>query len=120
MELTLETFLVWVFSGGGAAVLIRWVVSKIPWFGELDESERALISGVATVVVVALAYAGAAFAGYAELPTTTLQWIEMLFVYIGMAIGLPSIMSTFMRVRFAVLTRRGKETYRNRLFWIRW
>lgn len=124
MELTLETFLVWMLAGGGASIIVRRIVALFPTLMEkLSEQERALISGVVTAVLIAAAFVGSVFLGYTPMPETTVRWIEVLFSYIAMAVGLPAIMSVFMRAKFETQARRGivAASYEaNKLFGLRW
>lgn len=127
MELTLETFLTWLLAGGGATIVVRWLVARFPALMEkLSEQERALLSGGLSAAVIAGAFASSVFLGYTPAPETTVQWIEVLFSYVATAIGLPAIMSVFMRARFEASVRRSGFDWAaanvdsNKLFGIRW
>lgn len=123
--ITLSTFLTWLIAGGGT-VVARLIIARLPSLDELDESERGLITSAIAAVLVAIAFVGAAYAGYVEMPETTLAWVEALFLHVGTAIGIPILMTAIMRSRYAAALRVSGDLAAsaarppNRLFGVRW
>lgn len=120
---TLNTFVLWLISGG-STVVARLVVARIPALQkEFSESERSAITMFVSIVVIGGSFVGAAYVGYIPMPTTGLEWFEGLFVPVATALGLPALMTTTMQVKASRSgTRRiaaqGQEA--NRLFGMRW
>ena len=125
VELTLESFLTWVFAGGGASILMRWIVAQIPDFMEnLSEQERAILSGTTIAILVAGFFSLSVVLGLTPDPATTLQWFEVIFSYVASAVGLPAFMSVYMSARYSRRVRLGVAAVQNiepnKLFGIRW
>jgi len=121
--MTLEAFLGWIIGGGGATILVRYIVARIKGFQSLSEAERAAISGAASFILIVAGFYGMVKLGYAPEPESAQQWAELIFFYAAEALGLPSIMSTTMRIKYAV-QGRGRLNWASiepdMLFWIRW
>jgi hypothetical protein len=123
---TLNTFLIWLISGG-ATVVARLVIARIPVLQrELSESERGAVTVLVSVILIAGAFLGAVQAGYVPTPTTNLEWFEALFVPVATAIGIPALMTSGMQIKEARYHKRERiprsTAYPkpNRLFGLRW
>jgi hypothetical protein len=123
---TLNTFLVWIISGG-ATVIARLIIARIPVMQqELTESERSAVTVLVSVALITAAFLGAVAAGYIPEPQTGLQWFEALFVPVATAIGIPALMTTTMQVKEARYNKRESISATtlypkaNKLFGIRW
>ena len=119
---TLNTFLLWLISGG-ATIIVRLIVARIPaWKESLSEGERSAISMLFAVILIGVAFMGAVYAAYIPRPETGLEWFEALFVPVGTALGLPALMTTTMSARSARSSRGigARSVQRNKLFGIYW
>lgn len=125
-EFSLNTFLIWIISGG-ATVVVRLIAARIPVLQrELSEGERSAVTMFCSVVLIGAAFVGATQAGYIPTPQSGLGWFEALFVPIMTALGVPALMTTAMVAKRGRALRReapgmgAMSVERNKLFGIRW
>ena len=91
--MSLEAFLAWVLTSGGAAVVsyvLMTQLEKIPEFNPSAELKRYL-SFVFAMLIAAGAFALTVELGYAEEPAGAQAWIEQLFLVMTTAIGLQQV-----------------------------
>ena len=84
--MTLQEFLVWIISGGGAAALAYGIMELIGKRADLSSELKRYLSLVVAAVLAAGAYALRVLFGYDPAPATFLGWLEAIFAVIGLAV----------------------------------
>lgn len=97
---TLEAFLTWVISRGGAALAGFYLVEHVAWFSQFQSWPKRVIALAVTALIAWAAWAVLmAFTGQA-LPVSWQAWIDTLWT-IGVTAGIGSTL-----VHGAVVLRR--------------
>lgn len=97
--MTLQEFLIWVLSGGGAGVaafiLMEWIGNNTDLQPDL---KRYLSLALASTVAVA-AYAAGVAMGYEPTPEDVRGWIEAVFSVIAVAVMASQAVHGFTKLR---------------------
>lgn len=84
-EIELPVVLLWLFSGGGAAVVSYWLMGK-GFLATLPSEQKRYVSMGLAALVACAAFVATVALGYADEPTGSKAWLEQLFAIAGLAI----------------------------------
>lgn len=97
--MTLQDFLVWVLSGGGAGIVAYWLMQRIEERANVSAEMKRYLSLLLAALAAVLAYFGSVWIGYEPQPETVKTWIEAVFSVIAIAIAASQAIHGFMRLR---------------------
>lgn len=89
--MSLQEFLVWIISGGGAGVVAYWIMEMIAKNVSIGSELKRYLSLVVAGLLAAGAYMASVFIGYEPKPEDVMAWIEAIFAVIALALGLSQI-----------------------------
>lgn len=97
--MSLQEFLVWVLSGGGAGVvaflLMEWIGKNTDLLPDLKRYLSLALAGIVAVV----AYAAGVAMGYEPTPEDVRGWIEAVFAVIAVAVMSSQVVHGYVRLR---------------------
>lgn len=95
----LSDFLAWLVISGGAGVVVYALWEQLekwsPKLAELPADIEGYVTLALTGAFAVLAYLGQCWLGYAEMPVTTVGWIESIFSVFGLAVGVSKVLHNF-------------------------
>ena len=89
--MSLNEFLRWGTSSGGAGIIAYFLLGKWRWFAAQDAERKRYVAIAATFLLADALYLALVFAGYDAMPVGVLGWIEALFLTGTTAFGLSQV-----------------------------
>ena len=97
--MSLQEFLIWVLSGGGAGVVAFLLMEWIGKNTDLQSDLKRYLSLALAATVAVAAYSAAVAMGYEPAPENTRGWIEAVFAAIAIAVMSSQAVHGFTRLR---------------------
>ena len=89
--MTLVDALKWVLLSGGAGVLAYFLMGRVPELAGMQPEPKRYASWLLSAVFACLAFSLMVALGYSETPESVQGWIEQLFYYSSLAVGVSQV-----------------------------
>ena len=83
---SLQEFLAWLLTGGGAALIGFWLVGNVSFLEDLKPDYKRYVSFGLTGAVAVLGWLFTLWMGWAKVPGDPQAWVEAIVSVIGTAI----------------------------------
>ena len=97
--MSLQEFLIWVLSGGGAGVVAFLLMEWIGKNTDLQSDLKRYLSLALAATVAVAAYSAAVAMGYEPMPADVRGWIEAVFAVIAVAVMSSQAVHGYVRLR---------------------
>ena len=89
--MSLNEFLRWGTSSGGAGIIAYFLLGKWAWFSAQTAERKRYLALAATFLLADALWLAMVFAGYDVMPAGALGWVEQLFLVGTSAFGLSQV-----------------------------
>lgn len=83
---SVQEFVAWLLSGGGAGVVAFWLVGNVPFLEELKPDFKRYVSFALTGAVAVLVWLFCLWMTWVKVPGDAQAWVEAIISVIGTAV----------------------------------